>query len=292
MMRSTGLLLALLAVSCSPAVAPPNSPGARAPDSVIAVARGLVDSETGRVRVRAPRDGVVTRVLVQEGDHVAADQPLASLDSRQAELALEASAAELAGRRALVQTAAAHASGAERDAARLARLAAQDATPRLEADQAATSAAAARGEQRQAEAAVRQAQARRNLDAFEVKVRIVRAPMAGKIAKRDAVKGAFAAAAGPLFLLEPDGRRIVRAELDEAFADRVRPGTRATITPEFQSGKSYAGHVLRIADLLSTGSLEEDTTSKADARVVSVVLVLDGVDDLRIGQRVLVRFTP
>jgi multidrug resistance efflux pump len=285
------LLLALLAAGCSPKGADPRKDG-HASDPVAAVARGVVDTETGLVRVRAPRDGVITRLLAQEGDHVAVGQPLAEMDMRQARLSLDASAAELAGRQAQVQAAGAHAQGAERDAARLSRLAAQDAAPRQDAEQAATAAAVARGEQRQADEGLRLAEARRRLDAYEVEVRTIRAPLAGKIARRDAVAGAFATAAGPLFLLEPDGRRVIRAELDEAFADRVKPGAAATVTPEFQPGRSYKGHVLRIADLLTTASIDEETTGKADTRVVSVLLALDDATDLRIGQRVLVRFTP
>jgi multidrug resistance efflux pump len=291
-MRRTALLLVLLVAACSPREAGPRSGGARPGDQAAAVARGVVDTETGLVRVRAPRDGIVTRLLAEEGDHVVVGQALALIDPRQAGLALDASAAELAARRAQVQTAAAHTEGVERDAARLARLAAQDAAPRQDAEQAATAAAVARGEQRQAAEALRLAEAKKRADAYEVEVRTVRAPVAGKVARRDAVAGAFASAAGPLFLLEPDGRRVIRAELDEAFADHVKPGAAAVVTPEFQPGRSYKARVLRIADLLTTASIDEDTTVKADTRVVSVLLTLDDATDLRIGQRVLVRFTP
>lgn len=295
MTRSPAILLALLALqvaACAPRGDHPAAERSNATTSVSAVAKGVVDAEAGLVQVRAPRDGTITRLSVEAGARVVAGQPLATLDGQQARLGLGAADADLGARRAQLEVAQAHAVGAEREAARLARLAAQDAAPRQDADQATTAAMVARGEQRQAAQALRVAQARRRIDAYEVEVRVVRAPLAGRIVRRDAVAGAYAPAAGPLFLLEPDGRRVVRAELDESFADRVRPGAAATVTPEFQPGRTYRARVLRVADVLTGAAIAEDATAKADTRVVSVLLTLDGTTDLKIGQRVLVRFTP
>lgn len=295
MTRSSAVLLAWLALqvgACAPRDAHPPAARSNATPSVSAVAKGVVDAEAGLVQIRAPREGTITRLDVEAGERVAAGQPLAILDGQQARLGLGATDADLGARQAQLEVAQAHAIGAEREAARLARLAAQDAAPRQDADQAANAAMVARGEQRQAAQALRVAQARRRIDAYEVEVRVVRAPLAGRIVRRDAVAGAYAPAAGPLFLLEPDGRRVVRAELDESFADRVRPGAAATVTPEFQPGRTYRARVLRIADVLTGAAIAEDATAKADTRVVSVLLTLDGTTDLKIGQRVLVRFTP
>jgi multidrug resistance efflux pump len=293
MRRALILLAALLAAGCSGKPSQSASPRDGAiPASATAVAKGVVDAEGGLVSVRAPRDGVIVRLAAEVGDHVAAGQPLAVLDARQAGLALGATAAELADRRTQVQVATARAQGAEREAGRLARLAAQDAATRQDAEQAATAAAVARGEQRQAEDGLHVAEAKRRLDAYEVDVRTVRAPVPGKIVRRDAATGGFVSASGPLFLLAPDGRRVVRAELDEAFADRVRPGATATVSPEFRAGRGYPAHVLRVSDVLSAASLGEDADAKTDTRVVSVLLALDGAPELRIGQRVLVRFAP
>ena len=292
MNRQVILLLALLAAGCTakPAHTPDRRPSAE--PTAPAVAKGVVDAEGGLVSVRSPREGVVMRLMAEVGDHVAAGQPLAALDARQAGLALDATAAELADRGAQAQVAAARAQGAEREAGRLARLAALDAMPRQEAEQAATAAAVARGEHHQAAEGLRVAQAKRRLDAYEVEVRTVRAALAGKIVRRDTVAGAYVNASTPLYLLEPDGRRVVRAELDEAFADRVKPGAAAIVSPEFRDGHAYHARVLRVSDVLSGASLGEEAGGKTDTRVVTVLLALDGPTDLRIGQRVLVRFAP
>jgi HlyD family secretion protein len=233
---------------------------------------------------------VVARSLAEEGDHVPAGQVLATLQARQAQLDLDVAAADVADRQAQLQIAEAKAAGSQREAERLDRLAKADAGPRQDAERAATAAQVDRGEQRQAVAALRQAQARRELSRYEVDVREIRAPVNGRIVRRTTSAGAFVSAATPLFVLEPDGRRVVRAELDEAFAGRVRPGMRAVVTRQFQPGAVYAAQVLRVSDLLAGSSMPDDPTAKADTRVVSVVLTLTGAQDLRLGERVLVRF--
>jgi multidrug resistance efflux pump len=260
--------------------------------SAVAVAKGVVEAQGGLLRVLAPRDGLVVAPLVEEGAAVAAGQLLARLDDRQARLMLDAAKADLGERRAQAEVAGARAAGAEREARRLATLAAADAVTRLEAEQAATAASVAGGEHRQALEALNAAAARQRLAAYDVEVRAIRAPVAGHVVRRTVAAGAYVAAATPMFVIEPDGARLVRAELDEAFADRVTPRTHAVVTREYQPGQAYPAHVVRVSDLLSGPALADDAASRTDARVVSVLLSLPPTSDLRLGQRVLVRFNP
>jgi multidrug resistance efflux pump len=286
--RRAVLLLAAALVACGPRPAPhPSGPPAAAS---LAVAKGVVEVEGGLLRVIAPRDGQLVAPLAEEGAEVAAGQVLARLDDRQPQLLLASAVADQGERAAQAQVAAAHAAGAAREAQRLAALAAADAATGQDADQAQTAAAVARGEQRQAEAGLRAAEARRRLAAYEIQARTVRAPVAGRVVRRTAAPCAYVAANTPLFVLAPDGVRVVRAELDEAFADRVKTGQRATVSREFQDGRSYEAWVLRVSDLLAGPALVDDGAARADTRVVSVVLALPPDADLRLGQRVLVRF--
>jgi RND family efflux transporter MFP subunit len=265
----------------APAVAPPPS---------VAMAKGFLDVAGGLVRVAAPRDGVITRILVEEGDTVASGQPLAILDDRQAVLGLEAVRAEVADRRAQLAMAEAKAAGAARDAQRLSGLARQDAATRQDADQAATAQAVSAAERDQARQALAAAEARTRLEALEVEVRTLRAPAAGRIIRRSANAGAFVSAAAPIFLLEPQGARVVRAELDETFADQVHAGMRAQVTREFDDSHAYGAHVLRVAEVFASPALNDDSAARSDSRVVSVVLALDAPAPMKLGQRVLVRF--
>jgi len=284
-------LVVLLAVAaCGPdehrkahGAAPP------APASA-AMAKGFVDVAGGLVRIAAPRDGVVMRMLVEEGDTVAKGQPLAVFDDRQAQLSLEAARAEIADRRAQLAMAEAKAAGVARDSQRLSGLAKQDAATRQDADQAATALAISTAERDQARQALAGAEARSRLEALEVEVRTLRAPAAGRIIRRSANVGAFVSAAAPIFLLEPQGARIVRAELDETFADLVHAGMRAHVTREFDDTHAYDAHVLRVAEVFASPALNDDAAARSDSRVVSVVLTLDAPAPMKLGQRVLVRF--
>ena len=281
-----GLLFALAA--CAPK--PVAHRVAVNPQSV-AIAKGVVEAQGGLLRVLAPRDGMIVAPVMEEGARVVVGQVLARLDDRQSRLLLDSAAADLGERQAQVEVAAARAGGAEREARRMAMLAAADAATRLEADQASTAAVVARGEHRQAQQSLHAAEARQRLAAYEVEVRTLRAPAAGQIVRRTATTGAYSAATAPLFVLEPDGPRRVRAELDEAFADRVTSRSHAVVTREYQPGASYPAQVVRVSDVLTGPALADDAVARADTRVVSVTLSLPPGTDLRLGQRVLVRFT-
>lgn len=287
-MRRAAICLAVALAACGPKPAP--RPTASPAAANLAVAKGVVEAPGGLVRVVSTREGRLLAPLAEEGAQVLAGQVLARLDDRQARLQLASAEADEVERAAQAQVAAARAAGAAREASRLATLAAADAATRQDAAQAETAAAVARGEQHQAEAALQAARAQRQLTAYEIEARTVRAPVAGRVVRRTAAAGAYVAAASPLFVLAPDGPRVVRAELDEAFAEQVKPGMRATVSREFQTGGSYQARVLRVSDLLAGPALVEDGAARADTRVVSVVLTLPPDADLRLGQRVLVRF--
>lgn len=284
------LVIALLA-GCTPRPTTEAAAG-RPAATAVAVARGVVEAQGGLVRILAPRDGLVEQTLVEEGDTVTSGQLLARLDTRQQRLMLDVTSADVAERRAQLAAVTARATAGAREALRLKSLVAADAATRQEADQAATAAVIARGELQQAVQSVRAAEARARLGAYDVNVRAIHAPIAGRVVRRTATAGGFATSATPLFVIEPAGPRLVRAELDEAFAERVRPGMHAVVTREFQTGRTYQATVLRVSDVLVGPALVEDAVSRADARVVSVVLALPPAVDLRLGQRVLVRFTP
>jgi HlyD family secretion protein len=266
---------------------------AKAPQPAIAaIARGTVDQDGGLVRINAPREGVLDAVLVQEGDPVVRGQPLAVMDARRSRLALVAAKAEAADRAAQVQIAAAKVAAAERDAGRLSRLAAEDAATRQEADQANDGARIAQAEYRQAVQAAHAASARKDLEAYAVGAATLRAAADGRVLRRTAAAGASVAAGAPLFVMETDAPRIVRAEVDETLADKVRVGMAAAVSREFDSSRSYPAHVLRVAQIFGAGVQNDDPTARADTRVVTVIVALDGKADLKLGQRVLVRFTP
>ncbi|MEO7065003.1 MAG: HlyD family secretion protein [Dokdonella sp.] len=117
------------------------------------------------------------------------------------------------------------------------------------------------------------------------------APVAGKVVRRSAHVGDAVSvqASTELFLLLPDRPRIVRAELNEAYVDLIKPGMQAEVVRDTDQGAPVSARVLRVGDVFGPSRLTDDPVERAGVHDVECVLQLDGTD-LRIGQRVLVRF--
>ncbi|WP_093256256.1 efflux RND transporter periplasmic adaptor subunit [Rubrimonas cliftonensis] len=131
-------------------------------------------------------NGVVAAILFQGGEKVERGQPLIRLDATDAELALAAAEAELAGALALRE-------GAERRAARQEELSERGVASDAQVGSARTERAAAR-------AGVALAQAGRDRAALDLERVVIRAPISGYVSRPMVAVGAFleAEAAPPL----------------------------------------------------------------------------------------------
>ncbi len=267
------------------------APGAPAPH--VAVAKGRVDVEGGVYKLAASRDGLIKEVFAEEGAEVERGQILARLNDEQARLALAQADAELAQTRAERPVLEVRLRATEREVRRLAPLASDGTVARRDLDQAQDDLQLVRTQIHQNEAAVEVALRRRAVAAYEVQQRAVRAPRAGRIVRRQARPGDGVSTLNvtPLFLFVPNTPRIVRAELDERFVDRVRPGMRAEITFEAGESPHFGGRVLRVGQVFGDKQLSGDPTEKVDVRVVDCVLSMED-QSLVIGQRVLVKIFP
>jgi multidrug resistance efflux pump len=166
-----------------------------------------------------------------------------------------------------------------------------DAVTGQSADDATTSLAVLKAELGAAEAAVTLARAHVDAARVEQDALSIRAPAGGRIVRRlvhvgDALS---AQAATELFQLLPDRPRIVRAELNEAYVDLVKPGMQAEVVRDSDQGAAIPARVLRIGEVFGVSRLTDDPVERAGAHDVECVLQLEG-SDFRIGQRVLVRF--
>ncbi|MBO9560903.1 MAG: HlyD family efflux transporter periplasmic adaptor subunit [Caulobacter sp.] len=269
----------------------PDAANAQNRPAPAAVARGVIAVEGGLIPVAAPRDGLIAKVSVEEGAHVDRGAVLAQLDTERDALLAAQARAETAQQEAAWRGAQARAAAAQGEAARLARLASADAATRREAEQAQQAAKAAAAQSDEAAHAVDVARARQRLAELEQTVRTVRAPVSGLVLRRTAAVGsaAVAASATPLFVLAPDGPRVVRAELDEAFVDRVMPGAVAWVTDASGGGRVLKARVLRISPSFEAAALDDQPGARADGRVLRLVLAFDEPNTLRLGQRVLAR---
>ena len=89
----------------------------------------------------------------------------------------------------------------------------------------------------------------------------------------------------------PQGPRIIRAEVDQAFAARIAVGQPASIEDDVRSGAAWHGRVVRVSDWYTQRRLVSDEALQAkDVRTLECIVAVDSDQPpLRIGQRVRVR---
>lgn len=256
-----------------------------------AVARGRIDIEGGLVKLAAKRDGVVNKVLVEEGSYVQAGQVLLVLDDAQAKLSAELARAEFEQARTAIPVLEVKLMAAKREAKRLKPLAAAEIVEQRELDLMQDQVEQLSNEIKAAQAVVMAAQKRLKVAEFEIEQRIVRAPTDGQIVKRTAREGDGVSTLNvtQLFLFSPHADKIVRAELEEQFLPVIKANQAAEVIIEANDKQRFPAVLKRVGLVVGQRTPTEDASEKQDNKVVECVLTLDA-PELLIGQRVLVRF--
>ena len=298
LLRFGGLALSLvwLLAGCSrPADAPAD--GARPAATYTAVARGRIDIEGGLLALSMPREGTLATVAVHEGDHVKKGQLLAALDTESARLAVDAAQAQIDQAQAQLKLLGIKQVAAKQRAARLVAAVAAGAGDGQSADDAREAAAQLGAEQHAAQAATSMASQKLAEARYELKQRSLPAPFDAEVVHVAAQPGeSVSPSSGALFTLLPQKPRIVRAELNESFVGVIKPGMHAEVSASNDVANAHwSAHVLRIGQVYGPATLENDPQVRANARTVECVLAFDQPNsnqtrDLRIGQRVMVRF--
>jgi ABC-type lipoprotein export system ATPase subunit/multidrug efflux pump subunit AcrA (membrane-fusion protein) len=265
--------------------------GSGLPSNYLAMSKGRVDVEGGLIRLAAQRDGVVDEVLVEEGDSVQKGQRLLTLKQDAAQLGVELAQQEVAQAEAAIELLQVRSRAASREAKRLEAALPHAAVTRADYDQARDQVTLLAAELKKAQAELEISRSRLRLARYELERSVVRAPLEGEIVKRTARPGDGVSSLNvtPLFLFAPATPRIVRAEVEDRFVERIKPGMTAEIVPEAEEGKVLRGRVLRIGRVFGQPQPTDDPAQRQDMRVVECVLSLEG-GELLIGQRVLVRF--
>ncbi|MBI2381114.1 MAG: HlyD family efflux transporter periplasmic adaptor subunit [Gammaproteobacteria bacterium] len=288
-LRILVLLAALVLSACADTEALPE-PASPAAAPWAAIAKGRIDVEGGLISIAAARPGIVREVLAEEGQEVEAGAILARIDDREAVLVLairerERDTAERG--LALLQV---RLKAAERELGRLVALRGSAAVSVQELNAAQDRVAELKAESGEQAARLAQEAAEADAAAFEVEQHAVRAPLKGRIVRRQAKPGDGASTLNvtPLFLFAPDAPRIVRAELEESFVADVQAGMSAEIVVEADERQVYRAKVLRLGEVFGPRPSEDDPAAKVDVRVIECVLALD-TREVRIGQRVIAR---
>jgi len=262
------------------------------PSRYAAIANGKVDVEGGVVEVAARRAGVVSEVLVKEGDVVRKGQVLARQEDEDMLLAVTSARAAVAQAQSQVALTQINLRIAQRELERLKKVAPSNLIAQQQIDQAGDAVATAEAQFEIQKAAVASMEAQLQQAVYNHDLTIIRAPMDGKIIRRYANPGAGASTLNVsiMFDLEPAIPFIIRAEIIESAIPDVYVGQEAEITPESDPSKVAIGKVLRIAGTFGAQKLKSDSATEAtDERVVQVVVSAANAPFL-IGQRVLVKF--
>ena len=161
------------------------------------------------------------------------------------------------------------------ESARLTELKAND--PALGVRRAAAEAAAARAAVAEAEQALAECS--------------LKAPQAGKVLRVQARPGDVVGGAGqPVIVFAAAEPRIVRAEVLQEFAAKVKPGQPVVVEDESGAGH-WKGKVLRVSDWYTQRRVViPEPLQRNDVRTVECLIAVEsGGEPLRIGQRMRVR---
>lgn len=289
-LRLTAVVVLLLVGGCSQNGSPTST--ASVAPAYAAVARGRIEIDGGLLSLDAPREGTLASVRVHEGDNVTKGETLATMETQPAMLQVAAAKAGLAQARAESSLLTGKLVIAKQQAQRLSAAAKAGAGDGQSADLARGTVSELEASKAAADATVDMAQQKLDGARYELGMRTLRAPIDARISRLLAQVGAHVSPqSGPLFTLLPKTPPIVRAELSESMVNAVKVGMPATVSTDGGgSDLSWPAHVLRIGSVVGPSTLEDDPQQRLNARTVSCVLTFDQPQNVRIGQRVLVRF--
>lgn len=272
-----GLVLAVGAISCRGSASDSDrrgrGPGGEGPPpSVEAVpARygslpleqelsGVVRAEN-QVAIRPEIEAPVAEVLVRSGDAVERGQPLVRL--REDPLREQVRQAEANLRRARGSAAEARARVAEVEAqvSRTRALAAEDLVPQMELETQEARIDAVRAQAEQTEAQVEEIESTVEERRTALSKTVVRAPIAGRVGRRNVETGMLVDPSTTLFLIGELDRMIVEVPLTDAMLVRTEEGTPALVTVR-GSAEPLEAEISRISPFLEPGSFS--TTAEID----------------------------
>lgn len=255
-----------------PAVQP-----ARSPYTAAVAGLGVVEPNSELIAIGTQLPGVIAAVHVQAGQRVSADDPLFTIDERDARARFARAEARLAAVRVT-----------EADSARQYSLyrsvTDRRAISQDELDQRRFAAAAAA-------AATREAAAEVEVLRTELARLTVRAPRAGTVLRLNARAGEYAPAGAlrePLLTLGDVAPLHVRVEIDETDVDRFDPAAPAIARARGQPGTESKLSFVRTEPLLRPKrTLTGDGNERIDTRVLEVIYTLDApAFEVHVGQQV------
>jgi multidrug resistance efflux pump len=149
--------------------------------------------------------------------------------------------------------------------------------PKLEVDRARSNLAAKQARLKQAQFAVEECKLRAPVDGAVLRLQVAIGDVLGPNPTQ------------PIVWFCPSEKRIVRTEIEQEFADRVRPGEPVEIKDFARLSGRWTGKVKSISDWYTPRrSILLEPRQFNDVRTIECIIELDSDRDLKIGQRMLV----
>ncbi len=260
------------------------------PNKYSAIASGLVDVKGGVTYISAHMDGIISSVLVQEGDTVKKGQILAYQESRSEIIAIQTAEMELKNARARYELNTLNTKSAERDIKELTPLFEIGAIQKNEFDSAKDRLAKNEIEKKINEVSILTAQARLQNAEFTLSQRTIRSTVNGTVVEVEASAGYGASTlnVSSLFTIIPDGKRVVRSQVAVIDIKKLFMGQKVEIYSFSDQKNAYQAEIVHISQLIKTKNKDVAGTDSND-QLINVVLEL-GQNDFLIGQKVQARF--
>lgn len=219
----------------------------------------VTNTRAGTVKARrraqlAPEvGGRILSITHREGERVKAGEVLMRLDASLNEAQVTLSRRELQAVEAQREQSCVGAERARREHARLAKLAKEGIVSADALDQAQTAQDTSEAACRAARASVEQARAGVELSSRRVQQSVIRAPFDGVVGDLSVEVGEWTTPSPPgmpippvMDILDPDSLYI-SAPMDEVDSSRIHAGQPVRVTVDAYPGRSFAGHVQRVA---------------------------------------------
>lgn len=311
-------------------VAPQAAPARSDDQNWLAVAPGLIEPQSGQIKILSTAIGPISKVLVHANDKILTGQLLVSLDDQEALAQVESSRGQVSMRKRQRNDQAAGKAADRRKAedavadAEAAVMTARDAFDdaaiamggghgsTADLTKAHTALTSAQDTLSQKRSALRKLEsqsgtplptenegqlnvARSNLWSAEVgleKLKI-RAPIAGTVLQVNARLGELAAPSSPepLVVLGDLSALRVRAELDERDIGEVKIGQQVVVRADAFPGRDFHGKVASIAPIVQAGRINSpNSRNLTDFDVTQVKIDLTDPGPLLVGMKVDVYF--
>lgn len=212
----------------------------------------------GQVAIYPEASGPIVEVLANNGDQVSAGDPLVRIRAESSRSQLQQSRASLSSARAQREQAAARVQQLERRYERAQQLVEEDFISQEEFESLETQLETARADLASAEASIEMARGELGESRESVRQTVVRAPIDGRVGRRNAEVGMFATGSTPLFTIGRLEEMQIEASVTQEMLSRIEVGQTAEIRAESLPDTTITAPVARISPFIEPGSFSAE----------------------------------